>query len=384
MTESTSTTGTGWRPRIWSAVARIPLWALVVLAILLLFAATAWGLLRPIIRERQAIQRLEGYPDVKVFGGSFTKPTVYVCGFSGYSALQPSVWGKAVARLTGDGTWQPEDVTVYLRRGTPTRALGELTSLRQIGEINLVGRQWTDRDLAFVVDTLRMKRLTLSRTSMTANGLKALENRSFEELDVSEQPIGPEFFRAVRSMTRLKSLSLKGDLFAVSDLSLLAGQPRMSSLWIECEDLASNSIEVFATLPELTELYLDGSGIDDVFLRELGRLPKTVSLSVADTKITDVGLASIPASVHLETLNVDQTAITEAGLLSLKAVPKTLSLVGTKVQVTEPLKRWFLSHSFDEVALDESQLDPTSPTADELSSHIGFLNITPAPFSTGE
>ncbi len=382
MTETLPATPSTWRLRLWTAIAWLPQWAVVLLAIILLLAATAWGLLSPIIRERQAILRLNSYPGVRVIGGQ-SKPGFVFCSMSGPPS-PPPLWDQAIAQLTGDGTWLPDPISVSLGERTPTQALRHLADLRLIRFITLRGAQWTDKELVELTTSYRFEHLYLIRASITPAGWRALERSPLLGLQVGNQSVGPEFFSSVRTMPCLEMLGLHGCPIADSDLKSLDGHPTLNSLSLYETRVTSDCIETLATLPELTELGMIDTEIDDGFLKELGRLGKLKGLSVSGTKITDAGLSAIPATVHLFHLNVERTAISEAGLLSLRNVPTDLGFQGTNVRLTEPLKRWLLSHPFDTVYLDESMLHPASATAKELSEHIGYLRIEPAASPTDE
>jgi predicted small integral membrane protein len=382
MTETLPATPSTWRLRLWTAVAWLPQWAVVLLAIILLLAATAWGLLSPIIRERQAILRLNSYPGVRVIGGQ-SKPGFVFCSMSGPPS-PPPLWDQAIAQLTGDGTWLPKPIIVLTTPKTPPEALRHLERLRSIEKIMLAGPQWTDKELAELTTRYRFGRLEIFESSITPAGWRALERLPLVALDVQMQSIGPEFLHIAQTMPHLEELTFEGPAITNADLKSLSGHPTLNDLTIWETRVTSDCIETLATLPDLTQLRIDSTGINDGFLKELGRLGKLKGLSVSGTKITDAGLAAIPATVHLEQLYVEHTAITEAGLLSLRNVPTDLSFLGTNVRLTEPLKRWLLSHPFDSVYLDESMLDPASAMAKELSDHIGYLHIQPAASPTDE
>jgi predicted small integral membrane protein len=382
MTETLPATPPTWRLRLWTAVAWLPQWAVVLLAIVLLLAATAWGLLGPILRERQAILRLSSYPGVDVNGGQLTPGFVF-CSMAGPPS-PPPLWDQAIAQLTGDGTWLPEPISVLTTPKTPPEALHNLEGLRSIEKIMLAGPQWTDKELAELTTKYEFRHLNIYESSITPAGWRALERLPLVALDVQMQSIGPEFLRNVRTMPRLEQLSIEGPAITNEDLKSLSGHPTLNDLTLRETRVTSDCIETLATLPELAHLVIGGSEIDDRFLLELGRLGKLEGLSVSGKKITDAGLAAIPATAHLNYLYVDHTAITEAGLLSLRNVPTDLSFHGTNVRLTEPLKRWLLSHSFDTVYLDGSMLDPASATAEELSKHIGWLHIEPVASPTDE
>ena len=375
MTETLPATPSTWRLRLWTAIAWLPQWAVVLLAFVLLLAATAWGLLSPIIRETRAIQRLNSYPDATVFR---IKPD------PSFPQFPPPLWDQAIAQLTGDGTWLPEPISVLTTPKTPPEALHHLDGLRSIEMIMLAGSQWTDKELAELTTKYRFGRLEIFESSITPDGWRALEGVPLVELAVQMQSVGPDFLRIVRTMPHLEQLSFEGPAITNADLKSISGHPTLNDLTLRETRVTSDCIETLATLPELTHLRFVYPGTDDGFLKELDRLGKLKSLYVTGKKITDAGLAAIPATVHLQQLYVDGTAITEAGLLSLRNVPRDLSFQGTNVRLTEPLKRWLLSHPFDSVSLDESMLDPESATAEELSEHIGYLHIEPAASPTDE
>lgn len=366
MTESIPITPSSGRQRIWSALARLPMWAVVVFAFILLFAATAWGLLRPIIRERQAIQRLESSSNVLTI-----KPTVTTC----QPPPEPT-WERIISSVTRGGTWTPKDFNVYLSGETPGEALRELRFLRRVDYASLSAGKWPNGELILALQVLRGDDRFHHGTSGIPNEWNVFERQSPRELRIESATFHARSMAMIAAMPRLEQLWLMDCSVTESHLGQLRGHPTLADLSLSRAPMTLDFIGTLESLPELTHLGLLDTEIDDRFLRELYRLRKLKSLYIEATKITDAGLASIPASVRLDRLNVDRTAITEAGLLSLKTVPQMLSLVGTKVKVTEPLKRWFLSHPFELVRLDESQLDPSSPTADELSRQMNIY-ITP-------
>lgn len=373
MSESIPATGSTWRWRIWSAVVRLPLWAYIVVAILLLLAAAVWGLLRPIIREQQAVKRLQQEFGATVISASLSLDSVYP-GPVGSSLSEP-LWDRVIAKLTGGGTWIPEPISVVLTEDTPTEALRELPALRSIQSLMLDGSQWTDRDLAEITTRCRFRHLAIHNSSITPSGWRAIERLPLTSLFLGDQTVGPEFFRSVRSIPDLELLALPGCMFSSSDLKLLAGHPALNELSLRETRANSDWIDALASIPDLAILDLNETEIDDHFLSDLGRLKSLVILTIDGTKVTDAGLAVIPATVRLESLSLANADISESGLMTLKHVPSYLYLPGTRVKVTEPLLRWFLAHKFETLSLDESMLDPMSTAADELKNHIPELDL---------
>jgi hypothetical protein len=369
------------RQRVWSAYTRLPAWSIIAFAILLLLAATAWGLLAPIIREQQAIRRLEQYPGVTVVDGRRTTRRALTS-----FVVRPAEtdWDRIIARLTGGGTWHPTAIIVYLNGEPPTQAIDDLKSLRTIGEMVLSGDQWSDHTVALVVGSIPFSRLVLNGTGLTDAGWKALEGRSFAEIEVGSQSIGPEFFRVVRTMPGLKSLTLHGCPITDADLKLLGAHPTLLDLSLRESQVTSACIEALELIPNLRLVDVGETVIDDRFLSELGRLKNVETLSIEGTKVTDAGLAAIPATVRLKSLSLINTDVSEVGLLSLKQVPPFLYLDGTRLRLTAPVLKWFLVHRFNAISLDESMLDPKSEAAEQLASHVGNLDIWPMPKPTGE
>jgi hypothetical protein len=365
MTETLPATPPTWRLRLWTAVAWLPQWAVVLLAIVLLLAATAWGLLSPILRETRAIQRLNNYPGAAVY-----RKKSDPC----FPPL-PTRWERIIAGLTIGGQWSPDRFEAFFLEQTPTEALRELILLRRTDRVSLEGNQWNDGELAFAMQSLKINELVLTRTGITGDGWGVLQGQPIRELCIESGALTSQLPSVIQAIPQLEKLVLHDCKLPHMDLKPLSGHPKLSHISMQGVGVTSDCIEALATLPELTHLSLVDSQIDNGFLKELGRVRNLRSLSVAGSKITDAGLAAIPATVRLEFLSLANTDISEVGLLGMKRAPINLDLVGTRVRVTEPLYHWFITHKLDTISLDDSSLDPESKMAERLRIRIGQLAI---------
>jgi hypothetical protein len=385
MTETLPATPPTWRLRLWTAVAWLPQWAIVLLAIILLLAATAWGLLSPIIRERQAIRRLEEYSDTVVYGGEFFDDT----GVRGGGTTQ--FWDRFIAYSTNNGTWRPEEISVQLGQDTPVTSIHDLYGLRGLQNLGIEGKQWSNIELTHLTAFRNCRLLSISQANVTSDGWTCLARLPLVCLDITDCELGVTFFSTARTMPKLVDLRISACRFTDDELQPLAGHLSLSHLGLdnthyqeEKAQVTSDCIEVLELLPRLVSLDISSPAVDDAFLRQLGRLKNLRRLQLVGTKITDAGLAAIPATVHLDLLTLSRTGITDAGLMSLKHVPPRLSFPNTRVRWTEPLRRWILAHKFESLWLDDSMLDPKSAAAAELRKHIPHLTITAARTLTDE
>lgn len=203
----------------------------------------------------------------------------------------------------------------------------------RIYRVRFDGPHFTDNELAVLKEFTGLKELLLSRTRVTAEGVKTLQERC-RDLEVFPRlwaPV-PDEAQAVAALKKLGA-----------NLSVRKGQK------VEAAELRN---------PEVT----------DADLVHLRALPHLKLLEIDATRLTDAGLEHLAGLANLEDLQIGHGPITDAGLVHLKAMTRLKSLALYKTEITGP----GLSHLSSLANLESVDLTG-NPVAGEGLGHLAAL-----------
>lgn len=180
------------------------------------------------------------------------------------------------------------------------KGLAELKSLGELRELYLANSLVDDSATAHISAMSSLKKLRLSKTGVTREGLDKLTALRLEDLDISEcVSVEDAALEPVGRMTSLKKLNLWRDV--VGD----AGAKHIASL------------------VNLEWLNVDNTQMSDASLPFFKGFSKLKFLHLGSTQVTDAGMVHLLGLSNLADLKVTRTSVTEEGVAALrKAIPK--------------------------------------------------------------
>ena len=224
--------------------------------------------------------------------------------------------------------------------------------------------QVTDKGLE-ELQKLRLKRLDLSRSGVTAEGLRKFHAASPNvelivdslkvpglaalkdfgakcELNDDYKPIALVLrdtrvnnadLKLLRGLTSLEKLDLANTAISDAGLKYLVGLSNLKVLNLTATQVSDDGVESLKSLVNLERLDLRHTEITDAGLEHLAGLKKLTSLNLYATKITDKGLKHLAGLTNLKELSVSGPEITDTGLEHLKSLKNLarLDLGGTRI-----------------------------------------------------
>ncbi len=109
----------------------------------------------------------------------------------------------------------------------------------------------------------------------------------------------------VRSLDRIRSLTIANTSIDDKGLGLLATAERLEELHISSQLMTDTSMSVFCELPRLRSLFLDDvPNVTDAGIANIKKLNNLIELLLRGTQLSNEGLDSI---LHLSNLSVLET-----------------------------------------------------------------------------
>jgi hypothetical protein len=155
--------------------------------------------------------------------------------------------------------------------------------------------EFTDTDLKFVNRDCR--ELCLSHTSVTDDGLRALED-----------------------CDQLRWLDLSYTLVSDAGLAYLAQATQLRQLDLERTRISDAAMNTISRFHQLEELDLSYTNVGNASLKTLGNLLSLEVLGLTRTRISDEGLSDLKSLRNLEQLNLQGTAVTTDAVDQLREV----------------------------------------------------------------
>ena len=218
----------------------------------------------------------------------------------------------------------------------------ELSSLDKFGEFSELetldiarARFATDKLIGPLMKLTKLKRLNVSDTQITANGLKRLRDalphctvtaERYSGLPNTGLPSrGGQAFKTDDDLNTLKgrddlrTITLGSD---VTDAGLvnLRGLTGLTSLNLSRTKVSDEGLANIAGLTQLQELFLSNANVSDKGLAHLSRLRQLRTLSLSKTQVTDAGFTHLADSTRLSKLYLGGTRVKGKGLTSLKGL----------------------------------------------------------------
>ncbi|MFN9918163.1 MAG: leucine-rich repeat domain-containing protein [Acidobacteriota bacterium] len=198
------------------------------------------------------------------------------------------------------------------------------------GMLDLRGCWVTDSDLPALAKTPGLKRLDLSMTRITDEGMSQLKPlASLEDLNLRyAELLTDEGLSAVKSFLKLKRLDLRGTKATDTTLGYLTGLTSLEWLDVGFAQISDSGLEQLAGLSQLKTLRIGGNKLTDLGLASLRLMPQLEELDLSGPQRTDsglwsvsltaVGVESIGTLTKLRELKIGGTAITSGGLDRLR------------------------------------------------------------------
>ena len=202
----------------------------------------------------------------------------------------------------------------------------------------------TDSDMLRLAELRDLRRLDISLTRVSDQGLRALKTASaIEDLNLyfTEQ-IGDEGTAIFRSWKHLKRLNLRGTKITDSTLEVLEGVLSLEWLDIGWAQVTDTGLDHLSSLTNLRALTMGGNKLTGAALQVLRQLPQLEYLDIGGTQrtdsglwsmlLTDEGVQAIASVAELRELRMAGTGITGRGITTLKTLSnlERLNLQGCK------------------------------------------------------
>jgi hypothetical protein len=222
---------------------------------------------------------------------------------------------------------------VVIGRGSkplPTASIVRiLASFNNLQELNLSGMQLGDDDLDLLAKHCRLKRLIISRNSLTDKGMSALEKMTqLIKLDLSGNVgIANDGLKKLGCMKCLVDLNISGTGNPKQPVTndglkgLLPQKRELKKLNISNTNTRFND-EVLNCLnrSKLKVLDVSGTGVSNAEMCAIGKLYHLEELHVANTTVDDKGLALLKKLRCLHGIDIDNSKATAAGVTRLAAI----------------------------------------------------------------
>ncbi len=193
--------------------------------------------------------------------------------------------------------------------------IDKLAALPDLEHLDLGATSVQDAWMEEVTACKKLRRLSLRRTELTAEGLKQLAKLPrLRELDVGHTRVTAEGLRYLDELTQLERLHLAGIAMNKTGMAQLGELKRLRSLALTDCSLTTEALEGLARLTELRQLHLGGAMItvrDEVHV-----------LNAEVRKLGTDELAYLAALSRLESLDLSRVAITDEGLRHLAGLSR--------------------------------------------------------------
>jgi beta-lactamase regulating signal transducer with metallopeptidase domain/thiol-disulfide isomerase/thioredoxin len=215
--------------------------------------------------------------------------------------------------------------------------LAHLAELPQLEELNIYGGAKTigNAGARHLARSRSLKRLWLQSGKIDDDGLQALAGLPLEMLLLSGVDATWESLANLRSLDRLKKLSISESLGGKPTLSFLEGFPTLEELTLPESKFDADDWSHVARLAELRDLQVWGP-IDDAGAAHLAKSGSLRTLHLYNASISDAGMQELSRLKTLETLQVrGKCSFTDQGLEHLTGLRSLTSLYVYSDRLTE-------------------------------------------------
>ncbi|MHA1536315.1 MAG: leucine-rich repeat domain-containing protein [Alphaproteobacteria bacterium] len=291
-------------------------------------------------------------------------------------AIEETVdWLNSIGVKYGRKEWTPElarkaySVNLTRARKFNPKHMSHLAAMPRLRSLNIGHQRFGDEELAAAVKLDRLTSLTLSRASVTTDGLSKITGmRSLRRLSLSGTPLGSEAMVHVAKLTGLTSLDLNDTTLGDAGLEHLKTLPRLRRLSLSsAKGITAKGLAAVAQMPNLSSLNLQfvkinteigalagsktlthltmmRSNLDDDGAIEIAKIRSLERLVIWKTRITDKGAAAIATLPHLKTLIISGTDITDAGLKSIARIKTLRTLWMRRLKIGDKGIAYFRGH----------------------------------------
>ncbi|AMV33160.1 Leucine Rich repeats (2 copies) [Pirellula sp. SH-Sr6A] len=195
-----------------------------------------------------------------------------------------------------------------------------------------------DAALAFLPQQSKLRNLTLSGRGLSKVGIGTVAKcENLGALSILDGPIGDDELAALRSLTKLKELSLVRLEIGNRCLAPFVNNPSLTKLRVRgAAGVTDQTIaEYLPNFANLVSLELSELAIGDASLDTIAKLPKLSELNLLRTRVTNAGLKKL-AGLSLKKLNLDDIAtIGDEAIPAILAIPTLEFLHLGKTKVTD-------------------------------------------------
>ena len=210
----------------------------------------------------------------------------------------------------------------------------ELNSTGEVIAVNLRGSWIADSDVLELARLPQLKKLDLSFTRITDQGILYLKNaRNLVEVNLQfDERVGDEGQAAIKQWTHLKRLNVRGTRIADNTVAAAASLPELEALDISYTDALDFGLDALATAPKLKELSIGGLRITEVAFQSIRQIASLQVLDLGGGKFTgggqrsgltldDTVLQAIASLKGLRELELGYAKFPSRGLAILKTLP---------------------------------------------------------------
>ncbi len=180
------------------------------------------------------------------------------------------------------------------------------------------------RDLRNIGRLRNLKSLSLTYVNLTADDVRrfaGLANLKHLAL-MSEQDLSPKLLQPIQRLTGLQSLYLAHVIIDNETVELLACFPELKQLCLSAPEINETGWAPVLQELDLYELQLLHTKLNAVDLAAIAKLENLSELILDDTDIDDTGLRTLTALKNLESLSVLNTNVNAEGVADFEdAVP---------------------------------------------------------------
>lgn len=195
-----------------------------------------------------------------------------------------------------------------------------------------------DAALALLPQQSKLRNLTLSGRGLSKVGIGTVAKcENLGALSILDGPIGDDELAPLRSLTKLKELSLVRLEIGNRCLAPFVNNPSLTKLRVRgAAGVTDQAIaEYLPNFVNLVSLELSELAIGDESLDTIVKLPKLSELNLLRTRVTNVGLKKL-AGLSLKKLNLDDIAtIGDEAIPAILAIPTLEFLHLGKTKVTD-------------------------------------------------
>ncbi len=209
----------------------------------------------------------------------------------------------------------------FVGSGPSDRTLAQLAAFRNLEELELCGRIFTDDGLRHLAGLSKLRRLVLTDTAVGDPGLKHLGGmKALAELNLASTRVTDAGLAHLAGCKTLETLDLRKTAVTGTGLAPLAGLKRLVTLRLDSSKLTDDGCAGLGHLTTLRILEVSNTYISEAGIAHLKNLSRLVELRLWMTPVSDEGLSHLGGLTNLETLVLGITTVSDQGLAHLRSL----------------------------------------------------------------